>query len=223
MLGKKIVWGLIFIALGILFAGNAFDLWNFELFFDGWWTLFIIVPCAMGLFEKGFRTSSFIGLVIGVLLLLAAQDVLVWSMVGKLIIPIILIFIGLKIIFGKKFNCGIGKFDGVNKNGLPNYTAIFGSNEVNFPYQTFIGANITSIFGGVELNLKDAIINDDVVINVFTIFGATDIIVPPNVKVKISSIPIFGGVSNKSNSIALENAPTVYINATCIFAGAEIK
>ena len=39
------LWGLFFIIIGIGFLGEALNLWNFELFFPGWWTLFIIIPC----------------------------------------------------------------------------------------------------------------------------------------------------------------------------------
>ncbi len=54
-----------------------------------------------------------------------------------------------------------------------------------------------AVFGGVDLNLKDARIYHDVVINVTSVFGGGEILVPPNVKVKVSSLPIFGGVSNR--------------------------
>lgn len=215
------LWGIIFIVLGIVFGGNAFNLWDFNLFFDGWWTLFIIVPCIIGLFQNGFKIGSLIGLMIGVMLLLSAQDIIRWATMGKLIIPIIFILIGLSIIFGNKFNTE--KINHINKNGLPEYTAIFSGNSINFPYEEFNGASITSIFGGVDLNLKNAIIKEDVVISTVNIFGGSDILVPPNVKVKVSSVPIFGGVSNKTNQIQVEDAPTIYINATCVFGGVDIK
>lgn len=215
------LWGVVFILLGILFGGNAFDIWDVNLFFNGWWTLFIIVPSVLGLFQKGFKSGSLIGLIIGVLLLLSAQDIITWAMMGKLFIPIMFILIGFSIIFGSKSNRD--RTIHVNKKGLQDFTAIFSGNNVNFPYEKFNGANITSIFGSVDLNLKNAIINEDVVINTLNIFGGSDILVPPGVKVKVSSVPIFGGVSNKTNQVQIEGAPTIYINATCIFGGVDIK
>jgi hypothetical protein len=41
--------------------------------------------------------------------------------------------------------------------------------------------------------------------------------------VKINSTSIFGGVSDKKNRKFQENTPTVYINATCIFGGMDVK
>ena len=51
---KKIentVIGLILIIIGVIIGLNAFHITNIDLFFDGWWTLFIIVPCFFGLFK----------------------------------------------------------------------------------------------------------------------------------------------------------------------------
>ena len=82
---------------------------------------------------------------------------------------------------------------------------------------------INAIFGGVKLDLKNAIIDQDVVINASAIFGGIDIYVPKNVKVKTKSVPIFGGVNNKANISTDEKSHTIYINGTAVFGGIEIK
>ena len=46
--------------------------------------------------------------------------------------------------------------------------------------------------------------------------------VPQDVKVKIKSTPIFGGVSNKSVSNK-DSKKTIYIDAFCMFGGVDIK
>ena len=43
---SNILWGIIFVAAGVILALNAIGITHIDLFFDGWWTLFIIVPCA---------------------------------------------------------------------------------------------------------------------------------------------------------------------------------
>ena len=60
-------------------------------------------------------------------------------------------------------------------------------------------------------------------INANAIFGGIDIIVPPNVNVKVKSTPIFGGTSNKVKTTYNENLPTIYINSLAMFGGVEIK
>ncbi len=103
------------------------------------------------------------------------------------------------------------------------YSAVFGENIVNYPHETFDGACINSIFGSVVLDLRDAIITSDVVINSTCIFAGADIIVPSNVNVKVHSIPIFGGTSNKARPSSNPNAPTIFLNSTCMFGGVDIK
>ena len=68
-------WGIALIVIGIGFGGEALGLWNFEVFFNGWWTLFIIVPCLTNMFESGIKRSNTIGLTIGSLLLLSSWNV----------------------------------------------------------------------------------------------------------------------------------------------------
>ncbi len=86
------------------------------------------------------------------------------------------------------------------------------------------GADLTAVFGGVNCDLRKAIINQDQVINCSSIFGGIDILVPENVKVKVKSSSIFGGVSDhRKNRTESQDVKVIYINATCIFGGVEIK
>ena len=95
-----IVWGIVLVAAGVLLGLNAFGITDIDIFFDGWWTLFIIVPCAVGLVTDRNKFGSLIGICVGVFLLLCCRDVLDFSMVWKLLVPIIVVLIGLKLIIG---------------------------------------------------------------------------------------------------------------------------
>ena len=68
------VWGICFIVAGLGLCGDILGLWNFNLFFPGWWTLFIIIPCLVALIQQGPSTGNCIGLAIGVLLLLSRPE-----------------------------------------------------------------------------------------------------------------------------------------------------
>lgn len=63
----------------------------------------------------------------------------------------------------------------------------------------------------------------DVEINATAIFAGIDIFVPSNVRIKINNVPIFGGVDNKVADTTDPNAPTIYLNSTCMFGGIDIK
>ena len=67
---KGILWGFVIIALGLLWGLKEANIIDRTIFFDGWWTLFIIVPCFIGLFKDKNKTFSAVGLVVGVLLLI---------------------------------------------------------------------------------------------------------------------------------------------------------
>ena len=42
---SSIFWGVLIIALGVILGGNVMGIWDFDVFFPGWWTMFIILPC----------------------------------------------------------------------------------------------------------------------------------------------------------------------------------
>lgn len=220
----SILWGVAFIVAGLGFAGNAFELWNFDIFFDGWWTLFIIIPAIISMVENGPNTGNSIWLVVGGVLLLSAQDIIDGRIVGKLFFPIILVLIGCSIIFGNRVRQAVPQsaFASIPVGGVPGYNAIFSGNDVRWPAEQFSGASLSAVFGGVTLDLRNAIITEDAVINSTCIFGGIDIYVPQNVQVKVGGVPVFGGVDNKAAN-ASPNAPTVYVNSTCIFGGVDIK
>ena len=73
---ESIVWGLIFIVLGLIVGLNTLGIASINIFFDGWWTLFLIIPGIMGLFKDKDKTGNIILLVVGILLLLGSQDII---------------------------------------------------------------------------------------------------------------------------------------------------
>lgn len=221
----NIILGVVLIALGVIFALNSTGVTNIDVFFDGWWTLFIIVPCVVGLFKDESKTGSIIGILIGVALLLSCQGVIMWETLGKLIVPAILVIIGISIIFKDVINHDVSdKIAQLNKRKNPGIFATFSGQDVKLDDDKFEGTDVNAIFGGVKLDLTKAIIEKDIVINTYSIFGGIDILVPEDVKVKVRSTAIFGGVDNKHNSTnEKENVHTVYINALCLFGGVDVK
>ncbi len=223
---SSILWGLVFIVVGLIIGFNAMGITNINIFFKGWWTLFIIVPSFIDLFKNESKIWNIIWLVIGVVLLLCTRDILSFSIIGKLIFPFILVMLGLSFIFKDLFHAKVNekitKLNSERADG-EEFCATFGGVKSDFKGQEFKGANIDSVFGGVEIDLSEAIINHDEIINASAIFGGIDIKVPKNVNIKIKSTPIFGGVSNKTKNGFNESLPTIYINAFCLFGGVDIK
>lgn len=221
---SNILWGLVFIVVGVIFGLNALNITDINIFFDGWWTLFIIVPCFIGLFKDEDKSSNLIGLVIGICLLLGCIDIIEFTLIWKLMVPAILVMIGLSFIFKDTLNSKIKKeIKKLNKTETKEYCSCFSGQTIDFNNEEFKGCTISAIFGGVKCDLKNAIIKNDVVINATSIFGGITIYVPEGVNVKISATSIFGGVSDERKNKTKNNEYTIYINTTSMFGGIEIK
>ncbi len=216
------LWGLVLVAAGLFVAGYALDLFAFNLFFKGFWTLFILIPSVIGLVKYGFRVSSVAGITIGVLLLLSVYDILSFPTTVKLIIPALLVLIGLKLIFRSIWIGHIVKKSGVGIDSLPEYCAAFGENKISIR-EKFYGANVWSVFGSVVLDLRDAVIEENAVIAVYAIFGGGQVLLPPHVKLRISNIPVFGGVNSHFQSSPDSSASVVYLNSVCWFGGIDVR
>lgn len=222
------LFGLAFVVAGLLLAGDAlgfFDFKEIRSVFPGWWALFIIVPCLISFLSNGIHFANALGFTIGAIFLVGEQIKLYYKdfSYGKLILPVVLIFAGVQILLSNRKIPAI-KIPKTEKSSMvPNYTAIFGGYDRRFAGDKFGGANCTAVFGGVELDLRGAIIENDIVINATAIFGGIDIFMPDNVNVIIEGVPIFGGIENKVVNDQQANRPTVYIKASVIFAGLEIR
>ncbi len=278
-----IIFGLLFLVIGAGYLAEVLGfIDNFTIFFDGWWTLFIIVPCFCGLFGKnGDKIGYLVGIAIGLFFLLSAQDILSGRKLWALLIAAICVLIGVNLILPKKkkeetewhgdnstdrFDRGQTKTTAsdtverfvdaevVNETGTEivqdvmveqtnHYTdnnqsygsannaekivcsAVFAGREIRVDNSVFSGADLSALFGGIDMNLKNAIIQKNVTIEVKAIFGGVDIIMPSNVRVVVDVTPILGGVENGTRTPlgADENTPTVFIRGTCIFGGLEVK
>ena len=222
---KNILWGIILVIIGVIIWLNTIGITDIDIFFDGWWTLVIIVPCFIGLFTNKDKTGNIIGLLVGVILLLGMQNIIDFNLIWKLLLPSIIVIIGLSLIFKNTFNSKINneikKLN--NKNTKDNeYCATFSGQRIDFPNEEFKGATLNSVFGSITCDLREAKIKEDVVINASSVFGGIDIIVPDDVNIKIKSNSIFGGVNNKKKNNE-DKKYTIYVNASCLFGGVDIK
>ena len=200
---SNFLWGLVLIAVGVIFGLNALEITDINIFFDGWWTLFIIVPSFIGLFKEEAKTGNLIGLIIGICLFLGCQDYISFDLIWKLMMPTILVIIGLSIIFKDTLSSQVKKeIKKLNKNGSKEYAATFGGQTVDFSKEEFEGCSLTAVFGSIKCDLREAIIKEDTVINASSIFG---------------------GVSDERKNKTKDNEHTIYLNATSIFGGVEIK
>ncbi len=220
---SKIIWGLLLVAAGVVLILNAFDILDVDLFFDGWWTLFIIIPCLNGLIFERDKIGNLVGLSIGVILLLWRQGIVPLGILWKLIVPVVIIGVGLKLIFGAVFKKKSDVIIEIKDDRKHKKTgcAVFSGCEVKLDGEVFDGGELVAVFGGVECDLRNAIIEKDCVINAVAVFGGIDILLPTNVNVQTDSFAIFGGIDDQTRDI--RESVTVYVKGVSVFGGIDVK
>lgn len=224
---KNILWGLLLIVMGVLIALDTFEIFDINFFFDGWWTLIIIIPCVIDLFRGSNKTFDFLGIGVGVFLLLACQEVITFEMLLKLLVPAVLVIVGVSLVFkdtlgGGKVAKEIKRLNEM-KTGGREYAATFSSQNVIIDNEPLQSMDLTAAFGSIKCNLENSFVNTDIVINANVTFGSIEIYVPKGVKVVVRSTSIFGGVSDKTENVNQDpNMPKIYINSLCLFGGVDV-
>lgn len=224
-----IVWGLVILALGVIFGGNAIGLFNIDVFFDGWWTLFIIVPSFISMITEGRILSNLVMIAGGVLLLLAAQGIFTYEVAWKAIGAVVLIAVGLYILYRAIFrNNGSKEVEkkikelNTDEKSMDSQMAVFAGNDRVYNKEVFNGSNLTAVFGGVKLDLRKAEFKKDTVIKAFAMFGGIEIYAPKDIDVKVRSGFFFGGFEDE-RADAAKGKYTIYIDAAGGFGGVSIK
>lgn len=223
---SNIIIGLVFIALGVIFGLNTLGYTNIDIFFDGWWTLILIIPCVVNLFTGKNPWVNLAGISVGSVALLICQGVITAKTVLSLIFPIALICVGVYIIFKDAFTGKIAKRIKELNGKYPSRRGVyatFSAQNISFSGEVFAGAELTAIVGSVKCDLFGATVPADCVINSSVAFGSICITLPHNVNVAIKSTPILGGVNKKRSFPEIPGAPTVYINAKSFLGGVELR
>jgi len=225
----KIIIGLALIAAGVLWLLNILGVLCFSFSTRGWWALFVIVPCLFGLVNDKDKVGPCIGIGVGVLLLLAARDVITWQMMWQIALALIIIGFGVKLLLLKSFchhDGGVCEQATISRDGkdIRVIESSFGKQTLCFAGETFEGAEAKSSFGALTLDLRGATIVDGAFIDLNVGFSGVSIIVPEGLPLKITVSSGFGGVADKRR-IKGDTAvsPTLIITGKVGFGGVEIR
>ena len=222
----KIVIGLGLIAAGVLWLLHILGILNFRFSTQGWWTLFIIVPCIFGLFSDKDKIGPCIGLGWGVLLLLAAREIITWHMMWQLGLALMIIGIGLQFLFFKSCRPkGACELKTISRDGkdIRSIDTSFGKQQFSFAGEKFEGADVQTAFGSLTLDFRGADIAADAFLNINVGFGGMTIIVPENLAVQIAVSSGFGGVSDNRYAKVGTGSPLLVITGKVGFGGVEIR
>jgi hypothetical protein len=102
--------------------------------------------------------------------------------------------------------------------------AIMGGTERKGSWAVPRHLKVVAIMGGVELDLRQAIISSGVTeIEVFAIMGGVEIIVPPGVRVESMGVAIMGGFEVSAGDATALDQPLIRVSGLAIMAGVEAK
>ena len=213
----RVYLGLAAVAIGsLLLLRNlhiiSFDYWG-ELW-GGFLSLLLILVGCMVLVKRSRWIWGLLFLSAGATIGLRALhivDVNFWQIIW----PILFIAVGFAVLFS------LVKGDKIAKTKAKHMAAAWSGQSEKVKGE-YTGGTISSVFGGVDLDLRQSDIQDGAVIELFVLFGGVDIIVPNDVAIKNEVTAILGGVDDKTNHGA-KAKKTLYIRGECFFGGIELK
>lgn len=142
--------------------------------------------------------------------------------------PALLILMGILILTKPKFKKKKESNQPENQNiNYMENTVIFGGDSKQVSSYDFEGGKITTIFGGLEMDLTNCYLSkENKVIDLFVVFGGVTLKVPKEWNVKTEVIPVMGGVGDNIHTMPdtyIDPAAELLIKGTVILGGLEIK
>ena len=205
--------------VGIVRAGNFFRFWPLFLIFAGlvkladpcrraWGAVLVVVGVLLQFDQLGFVHVSFGEL--WPLAVIAAGAMAMWSALRAR-----------KITDGKKT-------DSADPRTTLNESAIFGGVEKRINAKEFRGGQLQSMFGGIEIDLRDADIDGtEAVLHANAIFGGIEVRVPETWFVAARGQGVFGGFSDSTRYVGPSDPDkpkkTLIVVGSAVFGGVEIR
>jgi hypothetical protein len=217
-----LVFGLVIIAVGVLFTLDNLGLADAEKYWR-WWPMALILVGLAKLWQSRDGMGNPIGgvfflLVGGWLLLhnLGTIDRDLWNFW-----PLLLVFIGSMIVYqglrGRQARASGGSVDTLSG------VAILGGWNRKSASTAFRGGELTAVLGGCEVDLRSAAINGDAVIDVFAMWGGIELRVPEDWTVINRVTPIMGGVEDNTHPPQGAAPHRLTLRGMVIMGGIEIK
>ena len=225
---KRFYLGVVLIVVGAILILQRLNLipWDIADLLISWQMILI----AIGIFSLmgGNRTGGIILIGIGGFFLLP-ELVDVPREVKRIYWPLILVAIGASLLYRQK-GCSREIKEGPKGKTFDEFDdfVIFGGREIFINSQDFKGGRSTSIFGGIEYDLrKTKLSQQGAVVDCICVFGGTGLKVPMDWNVRNEITTIFGGFTDKRGDTfqqgSFDPEKTIVIKGITVFGGVEIK
>lgn len=234
---KRLYFGIIMIILGVIMIFERLNLIPesvADLLIS--WQMLLVGIGVISLIG-GNRTAGTILIVIGATFLIP-EMITVPHEIRQIYWPLILVAIGVSILFRQREHKKISAFSepvinipndnsGNSMNTFDDFV-IFGGREIFVNAQALAGGKATSIFGGIEFDLRKANLQPGgAVIDCVSVFGGCGFKIPMDWNVRNEVTTIFGAFTDKRGDTYSEKyydpSKTIVIKGVSIFGGVEVK
>jgi predicted membrane protein len=228
------IWGAIIALVGLALLLHHLGIIPFDPV-ARFWPLILVVFGVMNLVTRSGRFFGFLLILAGSVLQLNRLGITHLSFLD--LWPIALIAVGLLLLWGSLETRGFLRAkvkalqdfrdQATGATGpltMLNAVAVFGGCERRIAGQNFQGGRATAVFGGIELDFRDADMDSEAILEINCVFGGVEIRVPETWHVHSRSLPVFGGYEDKTRQ---PNNPgktkTLIVTGMVVFGGIEIK
>jgi hypothetical protein len=213
----RLYFGSLIVVLGVLLLLDGADVLDAGEVISTWWPVALIGAGGLALIANPRHWPVPVVIIVGGTAILLRTTDVVDSL--SLIIPALVIVVGLFVIFG----LGFGRSASDTGDRVSSFS-MFSGTEIASHSTSFEGGNVGAIFGGTEIDLRDAVPSEDASLDVFVAFGGVEVRVPEGWRVDMNGLPLFGGFENVTTKETLSgDAPSLDVHGTALFGGIEIK
>lgn len=217
----QLLMGLIIIAIGAIFTLNNLGVVDAR-HYVRYWPVALILVGVLKVSQSRCGTGVFGGslfILVGVWLLLESFGLVTINVFD--LWPLLFVFFGASLIWrglrGKR------SASGVDGHSTINALAVLGGVHRGNNSRAFRGGDLTAIMGGCEIDLRQAAIDGEAVIDVFAMWGGIEIKVPEDWTVSSRVVPILGGFEDKTRPQRGAAMHRLLIRGFAIMGGIEVK
>lgn len=191
-LTSQAVLGVVVVLIGVLLLVDSTGIADTSFLLTYVSTLFVLLG-VYALLTSGFRNvfGPLVVIVLAGAWQIAALDLLPETDLSSFWPALIIIF-GISLLLGRARTTP----EEVNQEHIDGL-AVFGGRTQRVTDSHFTSADLTALFGGYELDLRDATVDSKPArISAIAMFGGVDLIVPRDWNVRVDVLPIFGGAED---------------------------
>lgn len=225
--------GLLFILIGsvlLLQWANLFTFFSLPGYLFSWKMILIILGLFLMATNKNWSTGVILFLIGAVFLSMDIFSLKFWQ-VMRFAIPGLFLLAGVVLLFPRRSRLRRKSYRRMTEEDIKDFIEdvnIFSGGSKAITSDNFRGGEVTCIFGGAELNFRNAKLAEGAnVLDITCIFGGVTLYVPDDWTVRLDITPVFGGFSDgrAESNMKLSTDPNklLVIKGTVIFGGGEVK